>query len=128
MAMAIDTHALPIAAFDARTVLPALRAAGLVVTLSTDVPSATGATLPGEYAAVRAAFGWDDAVLADLARAAVDASFAPAATRARLHAGVDAWLAAPAGVSPAAGGRRSRRPPGAAAPGRDGAGRRPGPR
>ncbi len=83
--------------------LPALLAAGLVVTLNTDVPSATGATLPGEYAAVRDAFGWDDDVLAGLARAAVDASFAPADTRRRLHAGIDAWLAAPPGVSPPAG-------------------------
>lgn len=79
--------------------LPALLGAGLVVTLSTDVPSATGATLPGEYAAVRDAFGWDDAVLAGLARAAVDASFAPAVTRARLHAEIDGWLAG--GVSAA---------------------------
>ncbi|MGY1742876.1 MULTISPECIES: hypothetical protein [unclassified Blastococcus] len=52
---------------------------------------------------MRRAFGWDDAVLADLARAAVDASFAPAATRARLHAGIAAWPAAPAAVSPAGG-------------------------
>ncbi len=42
-------------------------------------------------------------MLAGLARAGVDASFAPAGTRARLHAGIDAWLAAPPGVSPAAG-------------------------
>ncbi|WP_255410875.1 adenosine deaminase [Blastococcus sp. TF02A-26] len=78
--------------------LPQMLAAGLVVTLSTDVPSATGATLAGEYAAVRDAFGWDDDVLAGLARASVDASFAPAATRARLRAGIDAWLS---GVGPA---------------------------
>jgi adenosine deaminase len=78
--------------------LPAMLAAGLVVTLSTDVPSATGATLPGEYAAVRDAFGWNDAVLAGLARASVDASFAPAQTKTRLHAGIDEWLAE---VSPA---------------------------
>ena len=78
--------------------VPAMLAAGLAVTLSTDVPSATGATLPGEYAAVRDAFGWDDDVLAGLARASVEASFAPADTRTRLHAGIDSWLA---GVSPA---------------------------
>jgi hypothetical protein len=36
---------------------------------------------------------------AALARASVDASFAPPATRQALHAGIDAWMA----VSPAAG-------------------------
>lgn len=42
-----------------------------------------------------AAYGYDDTVLAELARAAIDASFAPAATRSRLHRDVDAWLASP---------------------------------
>ncbi|SDF42896.1 adenosine deaminase [Blastococcus fimeti] len=73
--------------------LSALRAAGLVVTLSTDVPAETGWTLPGEYAAVREVHGWDDAALAELARASVTASFAPAAVRRDLLAGIDAWLA-----------------------------------
>ncbi|MGY1754485.1 adenosine deaminase [Blastococcus sp. SYSU D01042] len=74
--------------------LPALRDAGLVVTLSTDVPAETGWTLPGEYDAVRDVHGWDDAALADLARASVTASFAPAAVQRELLAGIDAWLAA----------------------------------
>ncbi len=74
--------------------LPALRAAGLVVTLSTDVPAETGWTLPDEYAAVRAVHGLDDAALAELARAAVASSFAPAPVRRDLLAGIDAWLAA----------------------------------
>jgi adenosine deaminase len=41
-------------------------------------------------------FGSDDTVLAQFARAAVDASFAPAATKARLRQEIAAWLAAPA--------------------------------
>jgi adenosine deaminase len=44
---------------------------------------------------VRDAFGYDDTVVAEFARASVDASFAPAATRARLHRGIAAWLTAP---------------------------------
>jgi adenosine deaminase len=76
--------------------LPRLRDAGLAVTLNTDVPAIIGTTLTGEYERVRDAFGCTDDDLADLARAGVDASFAPADTRARLHRGIDAWLAAPA--------------------------------
>ncbi|QFG23745.1 adenosine deaminase [Actinomadura sp. WMMB 499] len=75
--------------------LPALRAAGLLVTLNTDIPALIGTPLAAEYAHVRDAFGYDDAVLAELARTGVDASFAPSATKARLHAEIDAWLAAP---------------------------------
>ncbi len=71
--------------------LPRLRRAGLVVTLNTDVPAVVGTTLSTEYARVRDAFGWGDDDLAALARAGVDASFAPAATKARLHAGITAW-------------------------------------
>lgn len=76
--------------------LPVLRDAGLVVTLSTDVPAETGWSLPAEYAAVREVHGWDDAELAALARASVDASFAPDPVRARLHPGIDAWPGGPA--------------------------------
>jgi adenosine deaminase len=75
--------------------LPALRDAGLVVTLSTDVPAETGWSLTAEYAAVREVHGWDDDALAGLARASVDASFAPAPVRRGLHAGIDGWLAGP---------------------------------
>ncbi|MFV2175099.1 adenosine deaminase [Actinomadura sp. LOL_016] len=87
--------ALGFAASVAEHPLPRLRDAGLVVTLSTDVPALIGTPLAAEYGHVRDAFGYADTDLADLARAGVDASFAPAATKARLHAGIDAWLAAP---------------------------------
>ncbi|WP_283135807.1 adenosine deaminase [Rhizohabitans arisaemae] len=74
--------------------LDRLRRAGLAVTLSTDVPALVGTTLTAEYALVRDAFGYDDETLADLSRAGVDASFAPAAVKRRLNEEIDAWLAA----------------------------------
>lgn len=73
--------------------LPRLRDAGLRVTLNTDIPAPIGATLVAEYAHVREEFGYGDDDLADLARAGVDASFAAAATKDRLHRDIDAWLA-----------------------------------
>ena len=73
--------------------LPALVDAGLVVTVNTDIPAITGRTLSAEYAAVRDAFGCTDDDLARFARSAVDASFAPPTTRARLHEDITAWLA-----------------------------------
>jgi adenosine deaminase len=75
--------------------LPALRDAGLTVTVNTDIPALTGATITGEYAGIRAAFGYGDDVLAELARAGVDASFAPEATKARLHREIQTWLTLP---------------------------------
>ncbi|MCC5582032.1 adenosine deaminase [Microtetraspora sp. AC03309] len=73
--------------------LPRLRAAGLVVTLNTDIPSIAGTSLVEEYTRVRDAFGYDDPTLAELARAGIDASFAPPATKERLHRQTDGWLA-----------------------------------
>lgn len=78
--------------------LPRLLDAGLRVTLNTDVPSVTGARLAYEYARVQQAFGYDDAAMADFARASVHASFAPETTKAGMLRGIDAWL------TPAAGG------------------------
>lgn len=72
--------------------LPRLREAGLKVTINTDIPVMIGTPLAGEYARIRDTFGYDDVTLAGLARAGVDASFAPAAMKARLHAEIDAWL------------------------------------
>jgi adenosine deaminase len=72
--------------------LPRLRDAGLLVTLNTDIPLITGTSLTEEYARARAGFGYGDEVLAELARATVDASFAPATTKERLHREIAAWL------------------------------------
>ena len=76
--------------------LPRLLDAGLTVTLNTDIPSVTGIPLCEEYARARDAFGFDDAVLAGLARASIDASFAPEEIKRALRREADAWLAAPA--------------------------------
>ncbi|OXM55269.1 adenosine deaminase [Amycolatopsis alba] len=73
--------------------LPRLVDAGLVVTLSTDVPSITGTTLTDEFLRTREAFAYDDLALAGLARASVDASFAPSDLKRSIHAEIDAWLA-----------------------------------
>ncbi len=73
--------------------LPRMLAAGLVVVIGTDVPDASGLTLSAELARIRAAFGLTDTDLADLNRAAIDASFAPAEVKAALHRATDAWSA-----------------------------------
>lgn len=49
-----------------------------------------------EYVRVRDTFGYDDDVIAEFSRAAIDASFAPPATKARLRQATDAWLVSPA--------------------------------
>ncbi len=78
--------------------LPRLLAAGLVVSLNTDVPNVTGRSLSREYAAVRSGLGWDDVAVARVARASVESSFAPDGVRAELSAGVDRWLGVAAGA------------------------------
>lgn len=72
--------------------LPRLRDAGLTVTLNADIPASIGTTLTCEYTRVRDTFGYDDTVLAELATAAVDASFAPEPTKRRLRTGITDWL------------------------------------
>ena len=72
--------------------LPRMRDAGLAVVVGTDVPDVTGTTLTDEYTRARDTFGWDDPVLAGLARAAVDASFAPPDEKTRLHHDITGWL------------------------------------
>ncbi len=55
-------------------------------------PSAYRHLLTTEYTRVRDAFGYDDPMLAALARAAVDASFASTTTKCRLHQAIATWL------------------------------------
>jgi adenosine deaminase len=64
--------------------LGALDAAGCVVTIDADDPALFGTTLLDEYRFVADAFG--EAALLRFARNAIDASFAPPAAKARLHA------------------------------------------
>ncbi|MEU5994504.1 adenosine deaminase [Spirillospora sp. NPDC047418] len=77
--------------FDAHP-LPALRDAGLLVTLNTDIPALIDTSLTTEYANVRDTFGYDDHILAELARNTVTASFAPPETKTRLHREIATWL------------------------------------
>jgi adenosine deaminase len=72
--------------------LPAMLEAGLLVTLNADDPSMFHAPLSGEYRLAREVFGMDDEALADLARNAVEASFADPDTKAGLTKEVDVWL------------------------------------
>ena len=74
-----------------------LRAAGVPVALGADDPLLFRSGLLDQYAAVRDRSGLSDEDLADLARCAVEGSAAPDDVRARLLAGIDAWLAAPPG-------------------------------
>ncbi|PVU82434.1 adenosine deaminase [Cellulomonas sp. WB94] len=70
--------------------------AGATVALGADDPLLFGSRLVAQYEAARDVHGFDDVELADLARGSIRASRASDGTRARLLAGVDAWLAAPA--------------------------------
>ena len=80
--------------------LPALLEAGLLCTLASDDPTMFGSPLAGEYELCRSAFGFDDVLLAVLARNGVRASFAPDALKDVLERGIDAWVEA----APYAGG------------------------
>ncbi|WP_204048671.1 adenosine deaminase [Microbispora siamensis] len=68
--------------------LPRLVEAGLMVTLNTDGET----SLAAEYERAREIFGCGDAELADLARASVEASFAPAEVKAQVNAEIGHWL------------------------------------
>jgi adenosine deaminase len=63
---------------------PALRAAGIPLTLGSDDPPYFGASVGGEYAVAREHFGLDDAELVAITRTAVEASFAEPELRSKL--------------------------------------------
>ncbi len=69
-----------------------LHEAGVRVTVNSDDPPMFATTLNHEYEIAADLLGLDETGLADLARAAVDASFAPQETAARLRAEIDAYL------------------------------------
>ncbi len=71
--------------------LPTLVAAGVPVTINSDDPPMFGTTLNAEYAIAADLLGLDDAGVADLARAAVRASFADDAVKRDLLAEIDAY-------------------------------------
>jgi len=68
-----------------------LRRAGVAVSINTDDPVLLGASLVGEYALCRDAFGWRDEELRALARTSIAASFADAGTKARLFQALANW-------------------------------------
>jgi aminodeoxyfutalosine deaminase len=71
----------------------ALRDAGVVVTVNSDDPPMFGTTLSREYEIAAALLDLDASGVADLALAAVDASFAPEGVRVRLREEVAAYAA-----------------------------------
>ena len=73
--------------------LPTLVAAGVPVTINSDDPPMFGTTLEQEYAVAARLLDLDEAGVADLARAAVKASFLPPAGRAALVSEIDAYAA-----------------------------------
>ena len=74
--------------------LRTLAAAGVPVTVNSDDPPMFGTTLEQEYAVAARLLDLDAAGVADLARAAVTASFLPAEGRAALLAEIDDYTAA----------------------------------
>lgn len=86
---------LGVFAEDRHVPLRTLTAAGLRVALGADDPLLFGSRLVDQYELARRVHGYSDPELADLARDSIRASRAGAATRARLLAAVDAWLAPP---------------------------------
>ena len=72
--------------------LPAMLDANLLACVNSDDPAYFGGYVDDNLAAVRAAFGFDDATLAVLARNSFDACFAPDDDKSRWKAEVDAWL------------------------------------
>jgi aminodeoxyfutalosine deaminase len=73
--------------------LRAFRDAGVTVTINSDDPPMFGTTLNREYGVAADLLGLDESGVADLARAAVRASFADDATKARVRAEIDAYVA-----------------------------------
>ncbi|HEY7429644.1 MAG TPA: adenosine deaminase [Streptosporangiaceae bacterium] len=89
--------ALGVAPGPADVPLRRLLDAGVPVALGTDDPLLFGSRLTAQYEIARYAHGFSDAEVAELARMSVRASVAPAAVASRLLAGIDRWLAEPAG-------------------------------
>lgn len=76
--------------------LPRLVESGITVTINSDDPPMFGTTLNREYEIATVLLGLDRHGIADLARAAVRASYAPEPTRTRVLAEIEAYEIAPA--------------------------------
>ena len=68
--------------------LPALRDAGVKVTLGSDDPPYFGATIGGEYEVCAARLGFDEGVLREITRTAIDAAFCDEELKTALRARV----------------------------------------
>jgi adenosine deaminase len=68
-----------------------LRTAGVRVCVNTDDPALLGASLVGEYALCRQAFGWTDDTMRAVAHTSIEASFADVDVKNRLQAALDNW-------------------------------------
>lgn len=79
---------------DADLPLRTLVDAGARVALGADDPLLFGSRLVAQYESARSVHGFDDAALAELARASVRGSLAGPTTRARLLREIEAWVAA----------------------------------
>ena len=88
--------ALGVAPTPAQVPLRTLVEAGVPVALGADDPLLFGPRLTAQYEIARYVHEFTDAELAGLARMSVASSAAPEPVRARLAAGIDAWLAVPA--------------------------------
>ncbi len=73
--------------------------AGVTVTINSDDPPMFSTSLNHDYEVAAGLLDLDEAGVADLARAAVAASFAPDDVKARIGAEIDAYAAAPRRVS-----------------------------
>lgn len=80
--------------------LPRMVEAGLRVTINSDDPPMFGTTLTNEYGVAARLLDLDEAGLAKLAKAAVDASFAPDSVKTRIDAEIDDYLSSTATNSP----------------------------
>src|SRR5712691_6816322 len=87
--------ALGVAPTAAQVPLRRLFEAGVPVALGADDPLLFGPRLAAQYEIARHAHGFSDAELAELARASVLGSAAPAELRTELLTGIDDWLATP---------------------------------
>jgi adenosine deaminase len=66
-----------------------LRQAGVPITINTDDPALMSTDLVEQYQTVAGVFGWDEAVLRQVMRTSIDASFASPDLRQRLRAALD---------------------------------------
>lgn len=73
-----------------------LVASGINVALGADDPLLFGSSLASQYTVLRAAQGFDDGELAELARMSIRSSYAPPEITGPALAGIDVWLASEA--------------------------------